>query len=83
MDDIRKGQIALILIKYQLREREIKLTPDLLKEVENEAKTVGIPIEEAAEFVEIIFRELVEEMFARGSWSARFKKPTKKELQSG
>jgi hypothetical protein len=64
MDDIRKGQIALLLIKHQLREKGVRLTPNFKREIGNEAKAIGISIEEAMEFVEPIVRELVEEMFA-------------------
>jgi hypothetical protein len=65
MDDIRKGQIALLLIKYQLRERGVRLTPNFRREVENEAKAIGISIKEVMEFMESIVRELVEETFAK------------------
>jgi hypothetical protein len=65
MDDIRKGQIALLLIKHQLREKGVRLTPNFRREVGNEAKAIGVPIEEATEFVELIVRELVEETFAK------------------
>jgi len=65
MDDIRKGQIALLLIRYQFREKGVRLTPNFRREVGNEAKAIGVPIEEATEFVELIVRELVEETFAK------------------
>lgn len=65
MDDIRKGQIALLLIKHQLREKGVRLTPSLKREIGNEAKAIGISTEEAVEFVEPIIRELVEEMFTK------------------
>ena len=65
MDDIRKGQIALLLIKHQLREKGVRLTPNFRREVGNEAKDIGVPIGEAMEFVELIVRELVEETFAK------------------
>lgn len=64
MDDIRKGQIALLLIKHQLREKGIRLTPNFKREIGNEAKAIGIPIDEAMKFVELVVRELVEEAFA-------------------
>jgi len=64
MDDIRKGQLALLLIKHQLRERGIRLTPNFRREVGNKAKATGVPIEEAMEFVKLIIRKFVEEAFA-------------------
>jgi len=65
MDNIRKGQIAFLFLKHQLREKGVRLTPNFRREVGNDAKAIGISIEEATEFVELIVRELVEEAFAK------------------
>ncbi len=65
MDDIRKGQIAFAYLKNNLREKGIRITPDLRREVGNTAKAIDISIEEAMEFTEDIIRELVEEAFAK------------------
>ena len=65
MDDIRKGQIAFLFLKHQLREKGVRLTPNFKREIGNEAKAIGISIEEATEFVESVVRELVEETFAK------------------
>ena len=67
MDDIRKGQIAVLLVKHKLRENGVRLTPNLRREIGNDAKSIGISFDEAAEFVELIVRELVEEAFAKTS----------------
>ena len=64
MDDIRKGQIALAYLKNKLREKGVRLTPNLRRQAGNTAKAIGISTEEAMEFVEGIVRELVEEAFA-------------------
>ena len=64
MDDIRKGQIAFLFLKHQMSEKGVRLTPNFKREIGNEAKAVGISIEEATEFVESVVRELVEETFA-------------------
>ena len=63
MNEIRKGQIALLFVKYQLCEKGVRLTPNFRREIGNGAKTIGVPIEEAMEFVESIIREMVEETF--------------------
>ncbi len=63
MDATRKGQIALLLVKHQLREKGVRLTPNFRREIGNEAKAIGVSIEETTEFVELIVRELVEETF--------------------
>lgn len=65
MDNIRKGQIALLFVKHRLSEKGVKLTPNFRCEVENEAKAIGISIEDATEFVGLIVRELVEETFVK------------------
>lgn len=70
----RKGEIALLYLKNKLREDGIRLKPDTLRQIGNTAKTVGIPFEEAKEFVEELVREMVEETFAR--------KPEQPETQS-
>jgi hypothetical protein len=65
MDDIRKGQIALLYLKNKLREEGVRLNPNLRRQVGNTAKVIGIPFEEAMEFAETMVRELVEEAFAK------------------
>lgn len=63
MDEIRKGQIALLYLKNKIREEGVRLTPNMKRQIGNTAKAVGISVEEATEFDEIIVRELVEEAF--------------------
>lgn len=65
MDEIRKGQIALLLMKNQLREEGIRLTPNFRQELANKARSIGISVDEATRFMELIVRELVEEGFSR------------------
>lgn len=67
MDETRKGQIALMFLKHQLRQKGVRLTPNFKREIGNEAKAIGISLEEATAFVETIVRELVEETFAKTS----------------
>jgi len=71
MNDTRKGQIALLLLKHQLREKGIRLTPNFKRGIGNEANSIGISVDEAMEFAEIIVRELVEETFAKKSPTKR------------
>ena len=65
MDEIRKGQIAFLYLKNKISEEGVRLTPNMRRQIGNTAKAIGISIEEATEFVEIIVRELVEETFPR------------------
>lgn len=67
MDDARKGQIALLFLKKKMREDGIRIRPNFRREAGNEAKSIGIAIEEAVEFYETLVRELVEEMFSESS----------------
>jgi len=63
MDEIRKGQIALLYLKNKIREEGVRLTPNMKRQIGNTAKAIGISVEEATEFAEIMIRELVEEAF--------------------
>lgn len=65
MDNVRKGEIALAFFKNQLRKEGVHLTPSLRRDIGDTAKTIGIPIEEMMELVEIMVREMVEETFAK------------------
>jgi len=59
----RKGEIALLHLKNRLKSEGIRLKPDMKRQILNEAKEIGIPAEEAVEFVEGLVREMVEEVF--------------------
>jgi len=65
MDEKRKGELAILILKHKLRQKGLRLTPNLKREIGNEAKSIGVDVGEAVEFVEIIIRELVEESFAK------------------
>lgn len=65
MDKKRKGELAVKFLKHHLSQKGVRFTPNLRREIGNEAKAINIGAEEAAEFVEIIIRELVEESFAK------------------
>jgi len=65
MDETRKGQIAILYLKNKLREDGVRLTPNFRRQVGNTAKAIGISVDEAMEFSELLVRELVEEAFAK------------------
>lgn len=65
MDAIRQGEIALLLLKDKIRQSGIKLSLNTRREIGNTAKTIGISLEEATEFSEILVRGLVEEAFPK------------------
>jgi hypothetical protein len=65
MDDKRKGEIALRFLKHKFRSDGFGLGRNTQREIGNIAKDIGIPIDEAREFAELLVRELVDEVFPR------------------
>jgi len=64
MDEKRKGEIALLFLKYKLRRDGIRVGQNTKREIGNTAKDIGITTDEAVEFAELMTRELVDEVFA-------------------
>ncbi len=65
MDKQRQGEIALIYLKSKIRREGVTIKPNMQRATSDEAKKIGIPAEEAAEFAEILIREIVEEAFPK------------------
>ncbi|MFW0862145.1 MAG: hypothetical protein ACKKL6_01010 [Candidatus Komeilibacteria bacterium] len=66
MDEKRKGEIALALIKMRVKDKGPRLNhAEMKREFGNYAKDLNIPINELFEFFEIIIRELVDEAFVK------------------
>jgi len=66
LDEKRKGEIALALLRYDLTQNEIKLNPnDINRRLGNAAKATGITIEELREFSRSLIEELVEKVFGK------------------
>ncbi len=63
MDEVRKGQIAFLFLKHKIREEGIRLSPNFQRQVGNTAKVIGISMEEAMEFAEIVMGEIFDEAF--------------------
>ncbi len=61
----RKGQIALLYVKEMKRKNGIDLKPNMRREIANMAKEIGVPVEEAMEFMEEIAREIFDEAFRK------------------
>lgn len=66
----RQGEVALLMTKYRFRKEGIRLKPDMMRDVANTAKEIGITSDEAKEFLEIIVTELVKEVFPPRSFSS-------------
>ena len=65
MTEERKGQIALLVLKKQLREEGIRLKGDIRRQIGDNAKKIGISTDEAMEFSESLVRELVDYAFPK------------------
>jgi len=65
MDEKRKGEIALVLLKYRMSREGIRLTPDFKRDLGNVAKETGIPQDELKEFMKIFIEELLEKIFGK------------------
>jgi len=65
MDEKRKGEVALALLKYRMGQEGIRLTPYLKRDLGNIAKEAGIPLGELKEFTKIFVEELLEETFGK------------------
>ena len=65
MDEKRKGEIAIVLLKYRMGREGIRLNPDFKRDLGNVAKETGIPQNELKEFGRILVEELLEETFGK------------------
>lgn len=65
MDEKRKGEIALAVLKYRMSRERIQLGPDIKREMGNVAKVIRIPLDELKEFGRILVEELLEETFGK------------------
>jgi len=61
----RQGELALLFLKHKLQTDGVRLSPTIHRDIGNAAKALGIPVNEATEFVEIIVREHVEKTFPK------------------
>ena len=66
MTEIRKGEIALALIKNQMSHDGLRLN-SFKRALGNVAKETGISLEELLEFNRIIIEQLMEETFGKRS----------------
>ncbi len=67
MDEKRMQEIALAVVRAEIRHREIRLNANFRRELGNMAKKVGfpIPLEQLTSFFETLIREAVDEMFKK------------------
>ncbi len=63
MDEKRKGEIALALLRYKVRREGVRLDLNLQREFGNIAKDTGIPINELKGFLRLFVEEMVREAF--------------------
>ena len=61
----RIGQIALLALQKRMEENGISLNPKELKRgIHNEAKELGIPAPELAEFAKVVYKKAFEKTMA-------------------
>ena len=63
LTESRKGEIALAHLRMKIRKEGIRLKPDTKRQIANTAKELGISVEEATEFAELMVREYVDKTF--------------------
>jgi hypothetical protein len=64
MDEKRKGEIALLCLRYRAKKEGMRLAPDKMRELGNIAKEIGVSFDELKKFMRIIVQELVDDMFS-------------------
>jgi K+-transporting ATPase c subunit len=67
MDEKRKGEIAAALVEYwgSCPDTDIRPGPNHEEELDNIAKSTGIPVAELKEFLRAILEETLEEIFGK------------------
>lgn len=66
MNPQRQGEIARLVLKYDVQKQGIKLSQnELLRELGNVAKAIRVDEKELREFTEILVREMVDDVFGK------------------
>lgn len=60
----RQGEIAVLILKENIRQKGLNLRPVKKKEFRKKARRLGIPTKEAREFARILIHELVDEFLS-------------------
>lgn len=63
MDEKRKGEIALLILKRKFAKDGIRLDENFRRNLGNEAKAINVTLEELLEFSELFVRDLVDQLF--------------------
>ena len=58
MDEKRRGEIALLIVKKMISKEGIRVSPGILDDL---AEETGVAIDELKEFARTILKELIEE----------------------
>jgi len=59
MDEKRKGEIAIALLKYRISREGIRLSPGFTRELSNTARGTGVSQDELKEFARLLLEELI------------------------
>ncbi|MEI6280477.1 MAG: hypothetical protein WCP17_00545 [bacterium] len=63
MEDSRRGEIAVSIIKYLMRKHGVELSQNNMRQMGIVAKETGIPVAEIREFVQPLLEEMLAEFF--------------------
>lgn len=64
MDPKRQGEIALALLKYEMRKQGVTISKQKMRNLGSVSRATGISIQELCEFTQPIIEEFVAEIFA-------------------
>ena len=64
MDSKRRGEIALLLLKYLIGKRGIPPSQHNAREFRNAARSIGVSHEELDKFIKLVVQELLDEYFS-------------------
>lgn len=63
MDPKRQGEIAILLVRHILREKGVRVSKEMVRELANVAKKINVPLEELKDFFKPLLEEMIEEVF--------------------
>ena len=65
MDDKRKLEIAMAVLRYILRKQGVRIAQDSGRQLVNAAKAMGVSVEELKQFAKPLIQELLDEQLGK------------------
>lgn len=63
LSEQRKGEIAIALLKYDIKKRGVRLLPENKRQFGQVSKETGVPVDELKKFMKPIAQEILDEFF--------------------